>query len=268
MKIRISDMLDHMDGLPVNVNDRTDANPDTIKSMTLQKVHAARKTTRRLPKLGVIAAVLALCLLGTVTVFACVNWTGFAFTGGMTHAEKQAILQDNDNGTTQLIEPDGTVHYLDAQGNETLVLSGEEAIAYEQSQQTAREKAVQESTDLLDIHTTTLVPRSVTEVTTAADGTFPDFMLGNGHLVLLRPEAIDGYTLCKDDRITLSLNSNDACILEFGMVSDGKTLETATAKAQFHTHTFTIPHDGDYNFYIMYYSVDKSAFTNCTLTIH
>ena len=266
MKVRISDLVEHCPDVNIDLKEQDNMDKSTVKHMTFQKVHA-NKPTRRLPKLAVIAAVLAACMLCTVTVFACVQWSSFALTDGLSRAQLRTLLKE-DVGTVQRIDSDGTVHYLDAQGNELFALSEEEALQYERSRQEVHESEVQASTDLLDVRTATLVPMSITELSPDADGTIPDFALGNGRMLLLHPDDIDGYVLKKGDIVCIRLDANDACILEFGMVRDAKTIENATAKAQQHEHTFTIPKDGTYCFTIMYYSSDKSAFTNATLTIN
>lgn len=55
-------------------------------------------------------------------------------------------------------------------------------------------------------------------------------------------ESVDAeyYLLKNGNSVTVSLNANDECILECGMIKDG-----------------------NYNFYVMYYSADKSIFTEC-----
>ena len=266
MKVRISDLVEHYPDANIDLKEHDNMDKSVVKRMTLQKVHAS-KPARRLPKLAVIAAVLAACMLCTVTVFACVQWSGFALTDGLSRAQLRTLLKE-DVGTVQRIDQDGTVHYLDAQGNELFALSEEEALQYERSRQEAREREVQASTDLLDVRTATLVPMSITELSPDVDGNIPDFALGNGHMLLLHPDDADGYVLKKGDIVCIRLDANDACILEFGMVRDAAVIESATAKAQQHEHTFTIPKDGAYCFTLMYYSSDKSAFTNATLTIN
>ena len=269
MKKKISEMMDYLEGVPVNVQADDDVSVEHIKARIREKMHAApaRRRARRFPRMAVIAAILVLSLLGTGTAFAYVKWGGFALTDGMSKAQKRALLADNRAYAEALVSADGTVHYLDAQGNEVLVLSAEEAARYEREKKAAREQAVQESTELLDVYTTTLVPSSVTELTTDVQGAFADFMLGNGHMVLLHPEGEEGYALQKGDVVTLSLTANDECILEFGMVRDGKAMEITSDRAKEHAQAFTAPEDGSYCFYVMYYSADKSAFTDGRLTI-
>lgn len=86
-------------------------------------------------------------------------------------------------------------------------------------------------------------------------------------MVLLSPEDAKSYLLEKDNIVTISLNANDECILECGMIKEGKVIEEKTEKEQNHEYSFEITKDGDYNFYVMYYSSDKSIFTECTLDI-
>ena len=64
---------------------------------------------------------------------------GFALTGGMRKASVDKMLEDYSPAIRmELVEPDGTVHYLDKQGNEIMVLTAEEAAKYEQEQREAQ----------------------------------------------------------------------------------------------------------------------------------
>ena len=99
------------------------------------------------------------------------------------------------------------------------------------------------------------------------DGQFDDFALGNGYMVVFFPEDAEHYLLKKGNSVTISLNANDECILECGLIKDGKVIEEKTEKNQYHEYSFEITKDGEYNFYVMYYSSDKSIFTECMLDI-
>ena len=96
---------------------------------------------------------------------------------------------------------------------------------------------------------------------------FDDFALGNGHMVILTPEETAHYLLKKGTSVTISLNANDECYVECGVINEGKVIETKTEKNQYHEYSFEITEEGNYNFYVMYYSVDKSIFTKCVIDI-
>lgn len=68
------------------------------------------------------------------------------------------------------IDADGTVHYFGEDGREELVLSAEEAAAYQQQQIAAHDRAVCQSTTLVDVSTMPFIPNSVTELAVDADG--------------------------------------------------------------------------------------------------
>ena len=129
------------------------------------------------------------------------------------------------------------------------------------------EKEVQESTQLVDVGTLASVPNGITEVQVNKDGGFDDFALGNGHMVILTPEETAHYLLKKGTSVTISLNANDECYVECGVINEGKVIETKTEKNQYHEYSFEITEEGNYNFYVMYYSVDKSIFTKCVIDI-
>lgn len=270
MKLRISDLMDHADPFPVELKQKDVVSADRIKAAALQKVRGA--STRapfagRLSRAGLIAAVLAAALCVTAAA-AAVKWSGFAFTGGMSDAEKAALLQSASTMVaSELVEPDGTVHYLDENGRETLVLSAEDAAAYEQAKNTAQEQAVLESTARIDAATLSLLPRSITELPVDADGAFAECALGNGCMILLHPEGQDGFSLSPGDSVTIALTANDSCILEFSLFRDGAFVTADTAAAGQHSFTFPIDEPGLYCFGVEYCSAGASTFTDCTLTI-
>ncbi|MBR0026854.1 MAG: hypothetical protein IJP37_06825, partial [Clostridia bacterium] len=147
------------------------------------------RTTRKLSRAGIVAAVLAAALCIGACAVAVIDWSGFALTDGMGSAEKGALLQEASNGRAgSYEEADGTVHYLDKNGNEALVLSREEAAEYEREQQAAKEKQMIASTSLVDLSTASLLPHQVIEMPTDQEGNFADHLLGNGSMILLYPE--------------------------------------------------------------------------------
>lgn len=271
MKAKISDMMDHLDGISIDIRETDIASSERIKEATMKKIHDIKSMdshrTRKFFRAGLIAAVLVVCTLLSAAAVAVFEWSGFASTSGMSKSEKEALLAEASTGTVAMVEPDGTVHYLDQNGNELFTLTAEEAAEYEIDRRRAHDQAVRESTDLVDVDTFSLLPNGITELSTNSDGQFADFALGNGYMVLLHPENADGYSLTAGDTVTITLDSNDTCILEFGLVKDGVALEGETVKAQNHEYFFEISENGVYCFYITYFSTDASSFTNCMLTI-
>ena len=239
----------------------------------MKKIHDAKSTdshgTRKIFRVSPIAAVLAVCMLFSATAVAVFQWHGFASTAGMSKTEKDALLAEAATaGAMQMVGPDGTVHYLDRDGNELFSLTAEEAAKYEINRRNAHDQAVRESTDLVDVDTFSLIPNGITELSTNSDGQFADFALGNGYMVLLHPENASGYSFTTGDNVIITLDSNDTCILEFGVVKDGVALEGEPATAQNHEYSFEISEDGVYCFYIEYFSAGASSFTNCALEVN
>ena len=98
-------------------------------------------------------------------------------------------------------------------------------------------------------------------------GTFEDFLLGNGHMVLLHPAGADGYALQAGDIVTLSLEADEPCYLSFGLFRDGRFVQAETVRAAEHRHTFEISEDGIYCFTIEYLSVGVDELTHGLLEV-
>ena len=112
-----------------------------------------------------------------------------------------------------------------------------------------------------------LIPRTITELAVDENGQFAECALGNGSMILLHPEAKNGFDLEVGDVVTVKLVANDKCILEFGQFKDGVFVDAETASAQQHSYTFFIEEAGLYCFYVEYYSADASFFPDCTVTL-
>lgn len=272
MKIKISDMMDHVEPISLELREQEPASIERIKEATMSKIQNISKnktqTVRRISHAGLIAFAAAMTLCLTVVAAVVIQWNGFAFTEDLSFAEKKALLEEGSTACTgEMIETDGTTHYYDKNGKEILILSAEEAVEYERERQAEHDRKVIESTQLVDLSTMPLLPSKVTEVETAEDGSFADFMIGNGSLVLLCPDGEQGYVLNSGDSVTISLHSNDQCRLEFGCFKDGMYMEAETASAEEHSYTFTIEENGLYCFYLEYYSAGVSTFTKGSITV-
>ena len=266
MNIDIRDLLDGYREEEFEPRGRGELSLESVRRLTMRKIKQEKTTNRRKRWLAPLAACAAVLLL-TVGALAYAEWHGFALSGGMSAGEIAAVLEEASHGTVgEMVESDGTVHYYDGL-NETLVLSEEEAAAYEQAREEARVQAVRESTSLLDMDTMEFVPSGVTELAISPDGSFADFLVGNGHMVILYPEGSRGLALRAGDRVTVSVTADETCYLEFGMVKDGAMLETVTDRARAHEHTFTAPEDGIYCFTLLYSSASASAFTDGRVTV-
>lgn len=273
MKIRISNMMDYTECIPLEWQERGNISAYRIKTKTLNKIHELPSTARhvwKIPKAGIVIAVLALCISITAVAATATNWNGFAYTGDLSGREQKALMRDATTAYPSAVvnECDGSVHYLDKNGKEIMVLSAEEAMEYENARATAKEQAILESTSLVDVSTLPLLPAGITEMETSADGKFTDFMMGNAHMVLLHPCRGDSYQLVAGDVVTITLDANDKCYLEFGVFQDGNFKGAETLLARQHCYTFIASEDGLYNFSVKYCSAGASSFINCIVAIH
>ena len=142
-----------------------------------------------------------------------------------------------------------------------------EAIAYRKKLIEDRERALCESTALLDISTMPYIPSSVTELPVAPDGSFAEFGFDNAHMVLLYPEGMSGFRLKAGDTVTLSMDANEACGLGFGMFKDGVYVDASRVFAQEQRYTFEIKEDGVYCFFAENLSAGMCTFTDCTAAV-
>ena len=133
--------------------------------------------------------------------------------------------------------------------------------------QAAHDRAVIESTSLIDVATMELIPNSITELGTDSEGNFPDFLLSNGHMALLHPEEGDFYDLKKGDVVELSVDSQEECYLVFSIFLDGKFIQEQNLWDQNHKFTYEAKEDGRYNFSIIYGSAAADSFTNGHMSI-
>ena len=135
MKIKISDMMDHVENVPVEIREKDISSAELIKEATMKKIHKTSSQThvvRKISKAGIVAAVMVATLSITVAAAAVIKWGGFAFTDGMTNAEKNALIEEVSRLVcTEYEDKNGYVHYLDENGEEVLVLSAKEAAKYE-----------------------------------------------------------------------------------------------------------------------------------------
>ena len=242
------------------------------RNRAVQRKKAASGSTRRSGKYSRRSAAIAIaaCLILAlgVTAFAVNKWTGYADTEGLSQAEIESLLrQYAPRITRQLIEPDGTVHYLDDQNNEVMVLSAKDAAKYDAEIRQVQEQTVRESTDLIDVDSLGSVPIGITVVPVSDNGTFHDFALGNGYMVLLCTEEGKPFFLREGATVTIRLEANDACGMSFGVTLDGEEIDRAYAKAQDHLFSYTAQSDGEYCFTLLYAGSDASSFQNCKLMI-
>lgn len=232
-----------------------------------QEVFMTQKK-RQLPRLAVAILLLAAALTLTAAGTVIHKWSGFVWIGGMSEAEKKRMLEETSYLTAvEVIDADGTVHYIDENGNETMTMSESEAIAYRKKLIEDRERAVCESTTLVDISTMPYIPSLVTELPVAPDGSFAEFGFDNAHMVLLYPEGTSGFLLKAGDTVTLSLNANEPCGLGFGMFKDGAYVDETRVFAQEQRYTFRIEEDGVYCFFAENLSAGMCTFTDCTAVV-
>lgn len=249
----------------IHASERTQM--EVLKMASENKHYTYQISGRRIAVLAV-AAVLVLAL--GIAAYAAIEWNGFALTGDMSKSSVDQMLEEASIGyASEFVESDGSVHYLDAQGNETRVLTAEEAAQYEQEMEAAREDTVRSSTSLVDVDTLPVVPQSVTELEIDADGIIPDFAFGNGHMALFCSTGNTGYTLDAGDRMTLALTSGDDCRVEYFVIRDGVMIAEAIDgdRSLSHAFSYEVNEPGEYCVALMYASVDASNFTDGTLSI-
>ena len=274
MKLKISDMMDHAEGIPLKIQVREVASVDQIKETVMNKIQnhseASRHfpTARKMSRAGIIASVLVAALCIGVCAAAAIGWSGFTLTDGMSDAETEALLQEASVGYAGSYEDaDGTVHYLDKEGKETMVLSREDAAEYERELQAAKDQAVINSTSLVDLSTVSLLPQRVIELATEKDGSFADHLLGNGSMILLYPAGEKGYSLRSGENITVEMQADAPCYMQFYLFENGEALCEKSLKAQEHSCTFSVENDGIYCIGVMYTSSSAGSFTDCSVMI-
>lgn len=262
MKLTVYDFFDDFEDMA------PEPSKERIRELTMKKIEES-KCVRRPARWVSLVAVAAVVLTLGIAVYAAWSWNGFQPTGGMTQQEIQTLMEQIEGmGASETVDADGTVHYFDSEGTEFMVLTAREAEQFLQAQKEARQTRNEEAaSSLIDLSTLPQEPRSITRITTGEDGSFEEFLLGNGSMVLLCGDTGEGYALSAGETVTVSVDASAACIVEFGMFRDGQLLETETVKAETFTQSFTAPEDGVYCFTLMYYSSACDHFTNGSLRI-
>ena len=238
---------------------------ERIKELTMKKIKAENKPTRRPLKIVMLAAAL-IAALG-ITAFAAADIWGFTDTSGMSRHEINRLLKEHTTVEfTEMVAPDGSVSYMD--GSEVLfTLSAEDAAEYEEARRESKQQAVRKSTDMLDVDSMELFPNSVTEIAVDKSGAFGDFIIGNGHTVVLCAQDGGNFSLEQGTKVALTVRSGERCVARWGLVCDGEMLEEVSVKGEMIEHCFDIPSDGEYCFTLSYYSADADNFTDGKITI-
>ncbi|MCM1543058.1 MAG: hypothetical protein NC121_17610 [Blautia sp.] len=278
MEIKISDMMDQMEFGEIDLQERGTFSSQRIGEKTLEMIRNAsmdlvvtgkRSGMRRIPRAGIAIAALVCCFSITAAAGVIIKWNGFTYTDGLNRQEKAALLKEAGTVYAGMMvdERDGSVHYLDKDGNEIMVLSADKAAEYEAARKDAAEQAVIESTSLINVSTMPLIPPSITEIETAEDGQFADFMLGNGHMILLHPAGETGYRLERGDTVTIMLDADHECYLEFGVYLNGDFTGQELSEMGQHCCQFTAAEDGLYQFSVTYGSAGAGMFIDCSITV-
>ncbi|MCD7844826.1 MAG: hypothetical protein LUG57_03055 [Oscillospiraceae bacterium] len=271
MKIKISDMLGTTDGFDLELPEEGMVSAEKIKEVTMKKIHdtqGAARRGRRISKAGVAAIAAAAVLALSGAAYAVSQWTGFASTEGLTDSQIQALIDSASLTSSQGVDTEGNVTYYDENGNELFTLTAEEAAAYEQGLIETKEQAVRDSTTLVGVDTMDMVPTGITELAVNEDGSFEDFIVSNGYMVIFCPEGSQGYDLKAGDTVTLTLTTDEACYLAYGLIQDGAATECDVVQASEQSYTFEIPEDGSFCFYIIYYSAGANAFTGGSVAVN
>lgn len=149
-----------------------------------------------------------------------------------------------------------------------MTLTAEEEEEYLKNLAEEEAKAVQASTDKVDIDTFDFAPNGITELPTDETGAFDDFMMGNGNAVIFYPENADGFELSKGDNVMLNFKTDEPIYIEFGYILDNTAHELATLINADFSAGAEIPEDGTYCFYIINYSSAVEEFTDGNITIN
>ena len=263
MKMNIKDFF-----IDSETNLCKDSSPaERIARMTMKKINAETTGRKYTPRFFAIAAVIAIVLAMSIAVYAAWNWTGFMNTQNMSDQQIQEIMQTIEHSCSyETTDKEGNTHYYNSDGKEIMVLTPTEVKQLELAKEKERiERCKAGAGDMLDVASLELMPINITPVGVNEDGTFEDFLLGCGNMILLHPTGEKSYLLEKGDVVKVSMDATDNCIVEFGAIQNGKMVETDSIKNQNHTFVYTISEDGEYNFSLMYYSSDADNFTNCSI---
>ena len=99
MKVKISDMMDYITDDSVNIQEKEIASANRIKEATMKRIEKESSVTnfktRKISRVGMLVAVLALSMMFTGGVFAQLKWNGFANTSEMSKSEKEALLKND-----------------------------------------------------------------------------------------------------------------------------------------------------------------------------
>lgn len=238
-----------------------------------------RGTLRKIWVAG-IAAVLVLSM--TAGAAALIHWTGFAFTDKLSKRDLDNMMEQAVAVHMEAEDADGNIHRYDSNGNETEVLTAEEAQKQRLEKIEADWQKVRESTTLLDVDTMELIPNGITEVPVDSDGKFANFALGSGYMILFYPQESRTFSLKKGQSVTVQLTSTEKCSLSYDMIKDGVMLEenhpeychldengtvVEDTRPTDHFYRFTIPEDGEYSFGVEYWSSGADIFTDGVLIV-
>lgn len=271
MKLNIREMLNGYVENDIEIRGKNVVSTDKIKEVTMDKIIETKTKKRIFRPSVIIAAVCILTVLfGTTAMAYFLKWGGFALTNELSDEEIDQLLAEASTGTGTVsvsIDSDGNCTYYDENGNVLFVLTEEESREFDERLREEREEAVQISTELLDTDTMNITPNSITLISVDDEGIVPDFMLGNGHMVLLTNEDDSGWSFKSGDTVTIELESNDECVVTFGMVKDTVMIEEGVIKSEKPTWNFTISEYGEYYFTVLYASAAASSFTNGLITV-
>ncbi len=271
-RIKISDMMDQMECIPLALKEYNTISAGHIRKKTLEKVHNSSleaRYKRKIPRTGIVAAALLLCLSMTVAAGQILEWDGFIRMDDLNPREKEALIKEISDAPACSMatdESDGSVLFPN-NGNEITSLSAPEAAEYETAGREAAEQAVLESTSLIHVSALPCLPSGITEMEADAQGRFSDFLAGNGHMILLHPVGEDGFLLAKGDTITITMDADCECLLEFRAYQGGEPVSEALMLASRHCYHYTAVEDGIYQFSILHCSSDPVSFTDCSITI-
>lgn len=237
------------------------------ETLAYRNLRNTRRFHLRLSKFAAIICCLLLAGVSTVAYAAYNHLGGFSILDYLTKEEETKFVEEFSSAIGgEGIDEEGNHYYYDIEGNLLFQLTETEALAYEQDRSDKHKQSVQESTNLLDLNSMELMPNGISNLTSDAKGSFPDFLLANGYMVILQQNSELGWNLQAGEKMTLSFTVDEESYVSIGVIKDSIMVATETVQEETIDYTFTANEDGIYYFSITYASAASGKFTDGFIT--